>query len=64
MLKHRGLAVGLHGVHAHRWRHNFAQGGKRAVALARRGSLWLLASIAELKAPTLRIVSEQDKSSA
>jgi integrase/recombinase XerC len=30
MLKRRGMAVGLHGVHAHRWRHNFAHEWKRA----------------------------------
>lgn len=30
MLKRRGLAVGLTGVHAHRWRHNFAHEWKRA----------------------------------
>ncbi|MER5261545.1 tyrosine-type recombinase/integrase [Actinosynnema sp. NPDC002837] len=30
MLKRRGLAAGLTGVHAHRWRHNFAHEWKRA----------------------------------
>ena len=30
MLKRRGLAAGLSGVHAHRWRHNFAHEWKRA----------------------------------
>jgi integrase/recombinase XerC len=30
MLKRRGLAAGLFGVHAHRWRHNFAHEWKRA----------------------------------
>jgi integrase/recombinase XerC len=30
MLKRRGLAVGVQGVHAHRWRHNFAHEWKRA----------------------------------
>ncbi|MGW7003825.1 tyrosine-type recombinase/integrase [Streptomyces sp. NPDC054933] len=30
MLKRRGLAVGVRGVHAHRWRHNFAHEWKRA----------------------------------
>lgn len=30
MLKRRGLAAGLPGVHAHRWRHNFAHEWKRA----------------------------------
>jgi integrase/recombinase XerC len=30
MLKRRGLAAGLDGVHAHRWRHNFAHEWKRA----------------------------------
>ncbi|GLZ32277.1 hypothetical protein Lesp02_44650 [Lentzea sp. NBRC 105346] len=30
MLKRRGLSAGLSGVHAHRWRHNFAHEWKRA----------------------------------
>jgi site-specific recombinase XerD len=30
MLKRRGVAAGLSGVHAHRWRHNFAHEWKRA----------------------------------
>ncbi|WP_231648061.1 site-specific integrase [Saccharothrix sp. NRRL B-16348] len=30
MLKRRGLAAGLTGVYAHRWRHNFAHEWKRA----------------------------------
>ncbi|MBP2473177.1 site-specific recombinase XerD [Crossiella equi] len=30
MIKRRGLAAGLSGVHAHRWRHNFAHEWKRA----------------------------------
>ncbi|MFE9748365.1 tyrosine-type recombinase/integrase [Saccharothrix saharensis] len=30
MLKRRGRAAGLEGVHAHRWRHNFAHEWKRA----------------------------------
>ncbi|MCK2241908.1 MULTISPECIES: tyrosine-type recombinase/integrase [unclassified Crossiella] len=30
MIKRRGLRVGLTGVHAHRWRHNFAHEWKRA----------------------------------
>ncbi|MEV1114969.1 tyrosine-type recombinase/integrase [Actinosynnema sp. NPDC049800] len=30
MLKRRGLAAGLTGVHAHRWRHNFAHEWKKA----------------------------------
>jgi integrase/recombinase XerC len=30
MLKRRGLSVDLEGVHAHRWRHNFAHEWKRA----------------------------------
>jgi site-specific recombinase XerD len=30
MLKRRGLAAGVTGVHAHRWRHNFAHEWKRA----------------------------------
>ncbi|WP_442812030.1 tyrosine-type recombinase/integrase [Streptomyces sp. NBC_01803] len=32
MLKRRGLAAGLSGVHAHRWRHTFAHAWKRAGA--------------------------------
>ncbi|MCX2948928.1 hypothetical protein [Lentzea sp. NEAU-D7] len=30
MIKRRGLSAGLKGVHAHRWRHNFAHEWKRA----------------------------------
>jgi integrase/recombinase XerC len=30
MLKRRGAAAGLDGVHAHRWRHNFAHEWKLA----------------------------------